>query len=147
MKSRGKRFFKRLFKMAKIPLLIGIGLFIGLIIGLDSKEGRNIVIQPDGRSANEYAQNIEQRIEQQIQEHIIEEIAIPPMPAVPNNPDIPNLRDFQTNIRIERTTSFWDVLNGIGTILASLILIGMGVMILLRRRRQPREKSPESVSA
>jgi hypothetical protein len=133
--------------MAKIPLLIGIGLFIGLIIGLESRESPNIVIRPDGRSANEYAQNIEQRIEQQIQEHIMEEITIPPMPPVPDNPDIPNLRDFQTNIRIERTTSFWDVLNGIGTILASLILIGMGGMILLRRWRQPREKSPESVSA
>lgn len=162
MKSRGKRLFKRLFKMARIPFLIGIGLFIGLIIGAESNQGRQVVVANDGRFADELAYNTEQRVEQQIQEHMVEEVVVPPIPPIPPIPPVPpipdfpempafpespDFPDFHTNVHIERGPSFWDVLNGIGTILASLILIGMGSKILIQRWRQPQEKPPDSVGA
>jgi hypothetical protein len=152
MKSRGKRFFKRLFKIAKIPVLIGMGLFIGLVIGTNSaNRQQRVVFRPDrpfqGEVAHTIEQQIEERIERHIEERIVEEIVIPPIPPIPAIPEIPDLSGINTNIHIERTPSFWDVLNGIGTILGSMILMGMGGMILIRRWRQPQEKSPDSAGA
>ena len=146
MKSRTKQFVKRLFKLAKIPLLIGIGLIIGLALSESShKEHHSVIVRTDGRVADEIAQNIEQRIEQQIQERIIERVVIRDMPEIPDIPEIPNIPDFQTNVHIERGPSFWDLVNGVRTVLASLVMIVLGGMILMRRRREPKEKSPESV--
>jgi len=158
MKSRGKRFFKRLFKIAKIPVLIGMGLFIGLVIGTNSaNRQQRVVFRPDrpfqGEVAHNIEQQIEERIERHIEERIVEEIEIapippvPPIPPIPPIPEIPDLSGVNANIHIERTPSFWDVLNGIGTILGSMILMGMGGMILIRRWRQPQGKSPDSVGA
>ena len=145
MKSRRKRFFKQLFKIGKIPLLLGIGLLIGLAIGAENSSRSDMVIRTNGRFSDEIARNIEQHIEQNIQERINEHIVIPPIPEMPEMPEMPTMPDFQTNIRIERGPTFWEVLNGIGTMIASLMLIGLGGMILVRRRREPKEKSPESV--
>jgi hypothetical protein len=150
MKSRGKRFFKRLFKVGSILLLIGIGLLIGLAIGTNSPDRRPGVTVHTGRPfRDEIAHNIEQQLEEQIEQRInsriAEEIVLPPIPPVPAIPEIPHLSGFNANVHIERTPSFWDVLNGIGTILGSLTLIGLGGMILLRRRQQPKEKSPGSI--
>lgn len=157
MKSRVKRGFRWLFKKAKMPLLMGIGLFIGLAIGADNNGGSTVIVRTDGRAADELAHNFEQRIEHQIQERIVEEINIPPIPEIPAIPEIPEIPaipeipsvpELRTNIHIvESTPSFWDVLNGIGTILASLMLIVLGGKILLRRRQVPKEKTPESVGA
>ena len=152
MKSRGKRFFKRLFKIAKIPVLIGMGLFIGLVIGTNSaNRQQRVVFRPDrpfqGDVAHTIEQQIEERIERHIEDRIVEEIVIPPIPPIPAIPEIPDLSGINTNIHIERNPSFWDVLNGIGTILGSMILMGMGGMILIRRWRQPKEKSPDSAGA
>jgi hypothetical protein len=152
MKSRGKRFFKRLFGTGGVLILIGIGLFIGLVIGTNSaNRQQRVVFRPDrpfqGEVAHTIEQQIEERIERHIEERIVEEIVIPPIPPIPAIPEIPDLSGINTNIHIERTPSFWDVLNGIGTILGSMILMGMGGMILIRRWRQPQEKSPDSVGA
>ena len=152
MKSRGKRFFKRLFATGGVLILIGIGLFIGLVIGTNSaNRQQRVVFRPDrpfqGEVAHTIEQQIEERIERHIEERIVEEIVIPPIPPIPAIPEIPDLSGINTNIHIERTPSFWDVLNGIGTILGSMILMGMGGMILIRRWRQPQEKSPDSVGA
>jgi hypothetical protein len=144
MKSRGKRFFRRLFKVGSVLILIGIGLLIGLAIGTNStNERQRVIIGPDRSFQME--QQIGEQIERQIEERIVEEIVIPPIPPVPAIPEIPDLSRINTQVHIERTPSFWDVLNGIGTILASLILMGLGGMILIRRWQQPKEKSPESV--
>ena len=148
MKSRRKRFFKRLFKVVKIPFLIGIGLLIGLAMSESSHVSHHsVIIENDGRFHEEIVHDIEQRIEEQIEhrieDRIVNEIVIPPIPDIP---DIPDLPDLDTNIHIEYGPSVWDVLNGIGTILASLILIGLGGKMLIQRRRQPKEKSPESVN-
>lgn len=150
MKSRGKRFFKRLFGAGGVLILIGIGLFIGLVIGTNSADRRQrVVFRPDrpfqGEVAHNIEQQIEERIERHIEERIVEEIVIPPIPPIPPIPEIPDLSGVNANIHIERTPSFWDVLNGIGTILGSMILIGLGGMILIRRWRQPKEKSADSV--
>ena len=147
MKSRGKRFFKRLFAAGSVLILIGIGLLIGLAIGTNSTDRRQrVIIGPDGLFQDELLhtidQQIEERIEQRIEDRIAEEIVIPPIPPIPAIPEIPDLSGL---VYIERTPSFWDVLNGIGTILASMILIGLGGMILIRRWRLPKEKSPDSV--
>jgi len=155
MKSRGKRFFKRLFGAGGVLILIGIGLFIGLVIGTNSaNRQQRVVFRPDRPFQGEVAHNIEQQIEERIERHIedriVEEIVIPPIPPVPPIPPIPPIPDLSgvnANIHIERTPSFWDVLNGIGTILGSMILMGMGGMILIRRWRQPKEKSPDSAGA
>lgn len=65
------------------------------------------------------------------------------MPAIPEMPEMP---DFRANIHIvERGPTVWDVLDGIGTILASLMLIWLGGTVLRRHWQQPKEKSPESV--
>jgi len=152
MKSRGKRFFKRLFGTGGALILVGIGLFIGLVIGTNSaNRQQRVVFRPDrpfqGEVAHTIEQQIEERIERHIEERIVEEIVIPPIPPIPPIPEIPDLSGINANIHIERTPSFWDVLNGIGTILGSMILMGMGGMILIRRWRQPQEKSPDSVGA
>jgi hypothetical protein len=152
MKSRGKRFFKRLFGAGGVLILIGIGLFIGLVIGTNSaNRQQRVVFRPDrpfqGEVAHTIEQQIEERIERHIEDRIVEEIVIPPIPPIPAIPEIPDLSGINTDIHIERTPSFWDVLNGIGTILGSMILMGMGGMILIRRWRQPKEKSPDSAGA
>jgi hypothetical protein len=49
-------------------------------------------------------------------------------------------------IRIDHSPSFFEVVNGIGTILASLGLIGLGVVMIVRGRREPKEKTPESLN-
>ena len=151
MKSRRKRFFKRLFKIGKIPFLIGIGLLIGIAIsGSSHEEHHSVIIENDGRFHEEIVHDIEQRIEEQIEhrieDRIVNEIVIPPIPDIPDIPEIPDLPDFDTKVYIDNGPSFWDVLNGAGTILASLILVGLGGKMLIQRRRQPKEKSPESVN-
>lgn len=148
MKSRRKRFFKRLFKLAKIPLLIGLGLIMGLALSESAQtDHHSVIVRTDGRFADEIAQNIERRVEQQIEERIIERVVIRDAPEIPPMPEMPVMPDFQTNVHIERGLSFWDLVNGVRTVLASLIMIGLGIMILMRRRREPKEKSPESMGA
>ena len=154
MKSRGKRFFKRLVQIGKIPFLIGLGMIFGLAISGSSNSAHHSYVINSEHFGSEIAENIEhrieERIERQIEERIINEIVIPPIPAIPDIPEIPEIPDFSeihTNVHVEHTPSFWDILNGIGTIMASLMLIGLGGMMLIRRRQQPQEKSPESVDA
>jgi hypothetical protein len=71
---------------------------------------------------------------------------IPPIPAIPSIPEIPEIPDMPTRIYIDHQPSFFEVVNGIGTVLASLGLIGLGLVMVVRGRRQSKEKSPESLN-
>jgi hypothetical protein len=158
MKARSKRFFKRLLQLAKIPFLVGIGLLIGVSIAEGTRHTQHtVVIQADDSFENglgDLERRIEERIEQHIEAQIIERIAIPPIPEIPAVPPIPEIPPIPAIPEIpaapgfhivERGPSVWDVLSGIGTILASLLLIGLGGMMLLRHWRQPKEKSPKTL--
>ena len=146
MRARKKRWFKRLLKLGGLFMLMGLGLAIGLGIGYDRgfHEARFL-----------YGERYESPVQpiRQIREQI--EIEIPPIPTIPPIPEIPEIPaipeippipDVPT-IHIERGGhSFFDVVNAIGTILASFGLIGLGLVMVVRGRREIiKEKSPESL--
>ena len=157
MRARMKRWFKRLLKTGGVFVLIGVGVIIGLIIGANTADARHTIVirgdwshqfdeQFDGRE-----ERIQQRIEPRIDEQIVVDIppipAIPPIPPIPSVPEMPNMPEIPTTIHIERGgPSFFDVVDGIGTVLASFGLIGLGIVLIVRGRRQPKEKSPESLN-
>lgn len=146
MRARTKRLFKRLFKTGGLFIFIGLGVMIGFAIGVESAESRQTVIIRSDYShqlEDDLAFSIEQQINERLDQQIVEQIVIPPIPPIPELPDIPNV---PTTIHIENSPSFLDVVNGIGTIFASLGLIGLGAVMLLRNRRQLKEKSPESLN-
>lgn len=139
MKAKGKRLVKRLFRLAKLPLLIGVGLVIGLAIGSAHSSPERVIVY----GGDAFAQDIAV-LERQMEMHM-EQRMMPEMPEMPVLPEVP---DFRANIHIvERGPTVWDVLDGIGTILASLLLIWLGGTLLRRHWQQPKEKSPESVGA
>ncbi len=136
MRARIKQLFKRLLKTGGLFILIGIGVMIGFAMGVESSEGmQTIVTHSDSEYSSfesELEQQLEERVEHRIEEQIIERIVIPPIPEIPHTPP---------TVHIDHSSSF----NGIGTVLASLGLIGLGTVMLVRSRRQPKEKSPESL--
>ncbi|MCA9899499.1 MAG: hypothetical protein H6654_11345 [Ardenticatenaceae bacterium] len=137
MRARKKRWFKRLLKVGRVFMLIGIGIVIGLAIGESSAQAEHILVVRDGESV---------RVERPFQERI--EVEIPPIPTIPPIPDMPDMPDMPTTIHLHRDgPTFFDVVNGIGTILASFGLIGLGLLMVVRGRRQIiKEKSPESLN-
>ena len=137
MRARKKRCFKRLLKVGRVFMLIGIGIVIGLAIGESSAQAEHILVVRDGESV---------RVERPFQERI--EVEIPPIPTIPPIPDMPDMPDMPTTIHLHRDgPTFFDVVNGIGTILASFGLIGLGLLMVVRGRRQIiKEKSPESLN-
>lgn len=44
MKAKGKRLVKRLFRLAKLPLLIGFGLVVGLAIGSSHISSERVIV-------------------------------------------------------------------------------------------------------
>ncbi|WP_420630189.1 hypothetical protein [Candidatus Leptofilum sp.] len=159
MRARMKRWFKRLLKMGGVFVLIGIGVIIGLTIGGSSAAANHTIVVRGDHHFDErmdviVEERIHERIEQRIEEEIVVDIPpiptmppIPTVPPIPEMPEIPPMPDIPTTIHIERGgPSFFDVVNGIGTILASFGLIGLGIVMILRGRRQPKEKSPESLN-
>ncbi|MCP4416651.1 MAG: hypothetical protein GY805_08510 [Chloroflexi bacterium] len=156
MRAKIKRLFKRIFKLGGLMLLVFIGMAIGIAIGEESASRREtIVIHSDYPDQFEddlsisIEQQIGERVEQRIEERIVEQIvipSIPPIPPIPEIPEIPDIPNIPTTIHIDHSPSFFDVVDGIGTVLASLGLIGLGAVMLVRGRRQPKEKSPESLN-
>lgn len=159
MRKRIKRWVKRLLKTGGLFVLIGFGVLIGIIIGSESASDRQtVIIRSDypQEFGDELAQTIEQQVAQRVEERIEERIVIPPIPTVPPFPEmpaipeIPNIPDIPTKIYIDHQPSFFEVVNGIGTILASLGLIGLGLVMVVRGRRhlrrEPKEKSPKSLN-
>lgn len=154
MRARIKRWFKRLLKTGGVFVLIGIGVLIGLVIGVNTADARQtVIIRGDApflfeeglETAVEY--RFEEQLGRQIQTRIEEQtvVDIPPIPTIPPIPEMPTM---PTTIHIERGgPNFFDVVNGIGTVLASFGLIGLGIVMIVRgRRQQIKEKSPESVN-
>jgi hypothetical protein len=152
MRARIKRWFKRLLKTGGVFVLIGVGVIIGLIIGVNTVDARHtIVVRGDwSPQFDEQFDGMEERIEQRIDEQIVVDIppipAIPPIPPIQSVPEMPNMPEIPTTIHIERGgPNFFDVVDGIGTVLASFGLIGLGIVMIVRGRRQLKEKSPESL--
>ncbi len=134
MRAKTKRLFKRLLKTGMLFTLVGMGVLIGFAIGAESASDPVLVhIYPDDPQVHEETFEF---AEERFEEHVAERIVMPDIPQIPNHP---------TRIYIDRSPSFFDVVNGIGTIFASLGLIGLGMVMLMRHRRQPKEKSPESL--
>ncbi len=153
MRKRIKRLIKRLLKTGGLFVLIGVGVVIGLIIGVNTADRGEMVIV-----GNEYPRVISSElapiIEQRVEEHVVqlveqrteERFEIPPIPTVPPIPSIPSIPDAPATIYLDRSPSFLEVVNGIGTVLASFGLIGLGAMMIVRGRRAPKEKTPESLA-
>ncbi len=144
MRARIKRWLKRLLKTGGLFVLVGIGVLIGLIIGMNTAVPRQTIII-HGETPFQF--------EKQLEIAPIPTIpAIPPIPPIPTVPpippipEIPGIPAMPTHIHIDHGPSFFEVVNGIGTVLASLGLIGLGVVMIVRGRRQPKEKSPESLN-
>lgn len=149
MRAKGKRLFKRLLKLGGLIFLAGMIFVLGVLAGQDSASERHtVVVRGDSpvRFEAEPEIAIQERIEREVVERIEEQIVIPPIPTVPPMPPIPEIPPIPTTIHIDRGPGFFEVVNGIGTILASLALIALGVMMVVRGRRMPKEKSPESLN-
>ena len=165
MRKRIKRLIKGLLKTGALFVLVGVGVIIGLIIGVNTADrGETIVIRGDGigHLAPMIEQRVEQQVVRQVEERIHEQLqfspipTIPPIPTVPPIPAIPTIQPIPTippipdtvprTVYIDHSPSFFDVVNGIGTVLASLGLIGLGIVLIIRGRRAPKEKTPESLN-
>lgn len=138
MRKKAKRLFRRLFKVGGLFIIIGLAVLLGIAIGSESAGDRQtVIIRSD--NPNQFADRvtaIEHQVEERIEQRIEEQIVIPPIPEMP---------DLPTTIYINSSPSFGEVVNGISTVLASLGLIALGVVTLIRQRR-PKEKSPASLS-
>jgi hypothetical protein len=135
MRARIKRWLKRLLKTGGLFVLVGIGVLIGLIIGENTAVPRQTIII-HGENPFQFEKQLE----------IAPIPTIPAIPTIPPIPEIPAIPAMPTHIHIDHGPTFFEVVNGIGTVLASLGLIGLGVVMILRGRRQPKEKSPESLN-
>lgn len=128
---------------------VGIGcllLFIGAIIGAvivgarDNVYVERIVEKNDG---SRIAEHIEERIEGRIaiQEEevveIVEKIVVAPKIRIP--------QPSERTIRIEYDgLSFFQVVGAVANLFTAVLLIGIGLVLLIRRRQAPKEKQPEN---
>ncbi|KAA3659690.1 MAG: hypothetical protein DWQ04_21560 [Chloroflexi bacterium] len=139
---------KKIFKKAGFALLfLLIGAFIGgAIVGSAPRRPvERVVINERGPVVGEMIdKRIEEQIEIQVQdvERIVEEIVIEPDIRIPPIPEIPQLPDTQVRI-VHQGPSFFDIVGGIANMLTAVLLIGIGIMVLVRRQRQPKEKQPQ----
>ncbi len=138
---------KSVLKKAGFALLfLLIGAFIGgAIVGAGSMRSVEQVVWHDRNPA--VAEMIERRIEEQIAmqerevERMVDEIVIEPNIRIPPIPEIPQLPDTQVRI-VHRGPSFFQIIGGIANFLTAVLLIGIGVVVLVRRQRRPKEKQP-----
>ncbi len=160
MRKNTKRLFKGVIVTGVLFALIGCGFLLGLAIGMsEGQSRRTVVVQNEVpyRLREEVVIGADERMHEEIAREFAEEaegIAISPiptlppvptLPAVPTIPPIPPMPDIPARVYIDHGPSFFDVVNGIGTILASFGLIGLGIVMVVRGRRAPKEKTPESL--
>lgn len=163
MRKNRKRLFKGLLATGVVFALVGCGVLIGLMLGLSEGQSRHsaigqneipyrfheeVVIAADERSHEEMAREVAEQVER------IEVAPIPSIPTIPPIPTIPAIPTIQPippipaitpHVYIDHGPTFFDVVNGIGTILASFGLIGLGIAMIVRGWRAPKEKRPESL--
>ena len=145
MRKRIKRVVKKIWKTGKWLLVFGLVLVIGIAIGAESSTTHESVIiynESGGEFNEEHVLTIERHFENA---HLVDEIVIPPIPEIPEIPAVPAIPEMPTTIYVDNSPSFFDIVDGISTVLASLVLIGLGVYII-RRDRPGKEKSPESLA-
>lgn len=166
MRKNMKRLFKGVIVSGVLFALVGCGVLLGLAIGLsEGQSRRTVVVQNEVpyRLREEVVIGADERMHEEIAREFAEEVEgiaisplptlppiptlppVPTLPAVPTLPPIPPMPDIPARVYIDHGPSFFDVVNGIGTILASFGLIGLGIVMVARGRRAPKEKTPESL--
>lgn len=139
---------KRVLKKIGFALLfLLVGAFIGgaMVDANASRSVERVVVSEHGPLIVE---SVERRIEEQIEiqerevERIVENIVIEPDIRIPPIPEIPQLPDSQVRI-VHHGPSFLQIIGGITNLLTAVFLIGIGVVVLVRRQRQPKEKQPQ----
>lgn len=137
-------------KWLKRIVLGSLLLFIGVVIGtVATGPDRTVYINRfwGAQRGADIAAQIEERIEKRIEEQIviqeqevveiIEEIVIAPKIRIP-----------QQNERVVRIAydgpSIFQVVGTVANLFSAVLLIGIGVLLLIRRRQAPKEKQPEN---
>jgi len=117
-------------------LFLLVGIFIGgAIVGLKAAHSVERVVWADR------APVVEEMIERRIEEKIAEEIVIGPDIRIPPIPEMPQRLEMPVRI-VQRGPSFWQIISGIANFFTAVFLIVIGVVVLMRRQRQPKEKQP-----